>query len=188
MVRYRRRARPTYRTRIPHRISIDQRPENVNNRRVPGHWETDQLLSQGTTALQVLIERKTRFVNLKKVRNKTAQDSFDALSLMFSEVEQPLRQSITYDNGSENALHDYLNTRFNMKSYFCAPYHSWEKGSVENTNGLVRRFLPKGTNFDKLHPKIIKKIQLWLNHRPRKCLNFQTPAEAFRAESVALRL
>ena len=96
------------------------------------------------------------------------------------------RRSITYDNGSENAQHEFINDQLNTDSYFCNPYHSWEKGSVENVIGLIRRFFPKKTDFAKITHKRIKEVEILLNNRPRKCLNFKTPLEVFLNESVAL--
>jgi IS30 family transposase len=92
---------------------------------------------------------------------------------------------MTYDNGVENFLYQEVVRRFKIKAYFCDPYSAWQKGTVENTNGLIRRFLPKNTILDTVPPERIAGIQDWLNNRPRKCLDFQTPAEAFQA-SVAL--
>jgi IS30 family transposase len=103
------------------------------------------------------------------------------LSFLLSQIDVPLRSSITYDNGNENRLHAYLNATFSLKSYFCDPYHAWEKGTIENTNGLIRRFLPKSTDLATIPLLKIQHIEDWLNNRPRKCLNFLTPAEAFRA-------
>ncbi len=179
-------ARPWPKRSIPQRVSIHQRPESVDLRQEPGHWETDLVVGPGRAALQVLVERQTRFTRLRKVPNKTAQASYEALSVLFSTVHLFLRKSITYDNGFENLLHVELNQRFQLKSFFCEPYHSWEKGTVENTNGLVRRFFPKRTNFDTLPPRVIERVEAWLNRRPRKCLNFQTSAEAYQLLGVAL--
>jgi len=100
--------------------------------------------------------------------------------------EVHLRQTITYDNGTENAYHEKTNTRLKTQSYFCLPYHSWEKGTVEQVNGLIRRFLPKKTDFAKIDEKQLKRIEKFLNHRPRKCLEYQIPYEAFRNMSGAL--
>jgi IS30 family transposase len=91
-----------------------------------------------------------------------------------------LRRTITYDNGTENTDHLQVNAVLGTKSYFCAPYHSWEKGTVENTIGLMRRWLPKKTDFATVSPRQVKTIERWINHRPRKCLNYKTPAETFR--------
>ncbi len=166
---------------ISHRVFIDQRPAEANLRQVPGHWETDTIWSSGLSALQVVVERQTRFVQLRYIPNKTAQASFEALCDIFSGVKASLRKSLTYDNGAENALHTHLNRRFDIRSYFCQPYHAWEKGTVENTNGLIRRFLPKKTNLDTIPPQAFLRLQQWLNSRPRKCLNFKTSAEAYLA-------
>ena len=97
-----------------------------------------------------------------------------------------LTQSISYDNGSENTLHEEINAALGTQSFFCAPYHSWEKGSVEQVNGLIRRFFPKGTNFHELGPGQINRIEKLLNHRPRKCLDYRTPYEVFREACGAL--
>lgn len=163
------------------RISIHQRPEEVNNRLSPGHWETDLLWGQGRAALQVIVERKTRLAQLITLPDKTARSSYLALSKILSDLPSNLRKSITYDNGVENFLYQHINQRFHLRSYFCDPYSAWQKGTVENTNGLIRRFLPKKTNLDTVPSDRIAQIQSWLNNRPRKCLNFQTPAEAFQA-------
>lgn len=185
--RRRHRARvPWVKVSIPHRISVDQRPVEANTRQQPGHWEGDLLLSAGRSALQVVVERNTRHTHLRKIPNKTAQATYQALHEIFSPIPPTLRRTITYDNGRENALHCDLNAVLGMRSFFCAPYHSWEKGTVENTNGLVRRYLPKRLNFDMLRDEHIKQIEDRLNNRPRKCLGFQTSAEAFNALGVAL--
>jgi IS30 family transposase len=167
------------------RISIHQRPKEVNRRQIPGHWETDLLWSEGQTALQVLVERKTRFTRLIRLPDKTARSSYQALSQILSQLPPHLRHSITYDNGVENFLFQHINRVFNVRSYFCDPYSAWQKGTVENTNGLVRRFLPKRTNFDTIPVSDFQRIENWLNDRPRKVLNFQTPAEVYKA-AVAL--
>jgi IS30 family transposase len=166
---------------IPYRVSIHERPEIVNSRQEPGHWEVDLLCGPSRAAVQVFVERHTRFVRLTLLSNKTAQASYDALYSILSGVDVPLRSSITYDNGGENRLHAYINATFSTRSYFCDPSHAWEKGTVENTNGLIRRFLPNSTDLSTISPLKIERIQNWLNNRPRKCLNYLTPAEAFRA-------
>lgn len=163
---------------IPHRVSIQDRPQIINTRRQPGHWETDLLIGKGVSAIQVTVERQTRFTKLKKIHRKTALASRLALSNSLSTFPLHLKRSITYDNGFENMEHQLLNQQIGSSSYFCEPYHSWEKGTVENTNGLVRRFLPKKTNFDTISDQEILKVESWLNDRPRKCLNFKTPAES----------
>lgn len=167
------------------RTSIRQRPQEVNQRLIPGHWETDLLWGQGKAALQVVVERKTRLTRIVALADKRAQTSYIALSAVLSQLPAHLLQSITYDNGVENFLYQQIVRRFKIQAYFCDPYSAWQKGTVENTNGLIRRFLPKNTNLDTVPPERLLGIQDWLNNRPRKCLKFQTPAEAFQA-SVAL--
>lgn len=165
---------------IPERVSVSERPGIVGGRGVPGHWEADQMVSRASSpALQVCAERTSRLTRIKKVSDKTAGQSRTALAEMLKGYPKHLRQSVTYDNGSENMEHVELNHEIGTRSYFCEPYHSWEKGTVENTNGLIRRFLPKKTDFAKISDERIAEIEKWLNNRPRKCLGFKTPAEVF---------
>ena len=166
--------------RIPDRVSIKDRPESVETRKEPGDWEADLVVSQASKkALQVCAERTSRLTRIKKLENKTAVQSREALENILKDYPKGLRRSITYDNGLENIEHGKLNEAIGTRSYFCEPYHSWEKGTVENTNGLIRRFLPKKTDFAKISEERIAEIELWLNNRPRKCLGFKTPAEVF---------
>lgn len=166
--------------RIPDRVSIKDRPKSVENRKEPGNWETDLIVSKASRkALQVCAERTSRLTRIKKLENKTATQSRKALENILKGYPKRLRRSITYDNGLENIEHGKLNKAIGTRSYFCEPYHSWEKGTVENTNGLIRRFLPKKTDFAKISEERIAEIEHWLNNRPRKCLGFKTPAEVF---------
>jgi len=171
---------------IPQRISVDKRPPAANSRREPGHWEADLIIGKGRSALQVAVERTSRSARLRRLQNKSATQSSQALKSILSGVPKNLRKSVTYDNGSENVLHLTLRDAFGTRSYFCAPYHSWEKGTIENTNGLVRRFLPKGTNFDIVPDSYIQGIEDWLNARPRKCLGFKSSAKVLETLSGAL--
>jgi len=172
--------------KIPDRVSIKDRPQEVSTRKEPGNWEADLMVSQTSRkALQVCAERTSRLTRIKKLENKTAAQSREALESILGVYPKPLRRSITYDNGPENIEHGKLNAAIGTRSYFCEPYHSWEKGTVENTNGLIRRFLPKKTDFAKISEERIAEIELWLNSRPRKCLGFRTPAEVFN-DFVAL--
>lgn len=175
-----------HRLHIPARKSIRERPAIVTDRSQAGHWETDLVVGQGSQALQVLVERQTRYTLLMKIVNKGSGPSRAALTWLMDSVPAHLRRSITYDNGSENVEHQTLNEDFGMESFFCEPYHSWEKGTVENTNGLIRRFIPKGTKFETIPVPHIVQLQQWLNDRPRKVLQFRTPREAFEALFVAL--
>jgi transposase, IS30 family len=166
-------------TRIPDRVSILHRPSSVSQRKEPGHWETDLIVGAGRAALQVLVERKSRYTRIGKIRDKSAPSSRQALHRLMAPLHPSLRRSITYDNGPENTEHATLNVLLGTRSWFCEPYHSWEKAQVENTNGLIRRFVPKRTNLDDLPDEKIQKIEGWLNDRPRKVLQFQTPNEVF---------
>jgi transposase, IS30 family len=165
--------------RIPERRSIQERPEIINERKEPGHWESDLLVGSGKAALQVAVERQSRLTRLEKIANKTAQASREALERMLKPMPKAWRRSITYDNGLENVEHTRLNQQLGTESWFCQPYHSWEKGQVENTNGLIRRFVPKRSNLDLLPEGKVRSVEEWLNDRPRKVLDFKTPKEVF---------
>ncbi len=183
--RHRRWKTSRHKTRIPERVSIQNRPACINERREPGHWEADLVVGSGSAALQVAVERSSRLTRIKKIHNKSAEASRKALHSVLSPVPAHLRRSITYDNGLENVEHNVLNKDLGMRSWFCEPYHSWEKGQVENTNGLIRRFIPKRSKLDDLSDDKIKEVQDWINDRPKKVLAFRTPNEVF-ASCVAL--
>lgn len=171
---------------IPSRISIEKRPKYINKRAQPGHWEVDTIISrQSKKALAVSLERSSRMLQISKLSAKTSRSLGAALTNRLNRYPQRLRRTITYDNGSENVEHQKINESLGTKSYFCNPFHSWEKGSVEYSIGLIRRFLPKKTDFAIINYHQVRKIENLLNTRPRKCLNFQTPVEAF-SSNVAL--
>lgn len=168
---------------IQNKIPLSKRPVSINRRHEAGHWETDTVVSrQSCSAIQVSTERKTRYSKLAKLIQKTASEMRKAQVMRFARMDSTLVKSFTYDNGSENTEHELVNKTLDTASYFCEPYHSWEKGTVENTIGLIRRFLPKKTDFATIGNKELRKIEYWLNNRPKKCLNFNTPAEALRRE------
>jgi IS30 family transposase len=152
-----------------------------------GHWEADMIVAGDRQhGLNVLGERKSRLTHISLLADKTAAVTKHVIRRRLKRYPTALTQSITYDNGSENTLHEEINELLATQSFFCAPYHSWEKGSVEQVNGLIRRFLPKGTNFHELEPGKINRIEKLLNNRPRKCLNYRTPYEVFREARGAL--
>ena len=168
---------------IPGRIGIEERPREALGRKVAGHWEADTAVSrQSVAVLQVATERKTRLTRISKLKRKGACEMHIALARRLSRCPTRLRKTITYDNGSENTDHERTDAVLGTRSYFCAPYHSWEKGTVENTIGLVRRSLPKKTDFATVSNKELRAIEQRLNHRPRKCLDYLTPAEAYKVE------
>jgi len=164
---------------IPGRISLAERPKETEERNVVGHWEGDTVVSRKSlAALQVLVERKSRYVQLTKLRRKTAGKMKSAVILRLSPLPAGARKTLTLDNGSENTEHREITRALGTKTYFCAPFHSWEKGTVENSIGLVRRFFPKKTDFSIVSDYQVKKVETLLNNRPRKCLNYATPFEA----------
>lgn len=171
---------------IPQRVPITQRPGIVEERRQFGHWEADTVISRlSKPALLVMVERKSRYVRLALLPQKSAGATRTAINRRLSRLPDGLRRTITYDNGSENVEHLKVNETVGTKSYFCLPFHSWEKGTVENTAGLVRRYFPKKTDFATISPEQVHRVEWRLNNRPRKCLNFRTPLEVYRS-SVAL--
>ena len=138
--------------------------------------------------LNVLVDRKSRLTHISFLENKTAAATKQVMLRRLNAYPDALKQSITYDNGSENTFHEEIDEALGTKSFFCEPYHSWEKGSVEHLNGLIRRFFPKRTNFQDLRQMEFNRIEKLLNNRPRKCLNYQTPYEVFREERGALHV
>lgn len=168
----------TERSLIPDRIDISERPAGANDRSEFGHFETDTVVSGKRTgskaALNVLVERKARYTRLRKVPNLKPKTNNNALKRMAKDLKI---STLTYDNGIENREHKALANNLQIKTYFCRPYHSWEKGTIENTNGRIRRFIPKGADLNNYSDAEVQKVEDWLNHTPRKCLNYLTPYE-----------
>jgi len=172
---------------IPERVSISKRPDYIEHRQQLGHWENDLIISRRShAALNILVERKSRFTKIVKVAHHTPHDTRCAITRILSRYPRRARRSITYDNGHENLHHLKVNAVLGTTSYFCEPYHSWEKGTVENTVGLVRRVFPKKTDFARVPIQDIKRLERRLNNRPRKILYFKTPKEVF-SKAVALK-
>jgi len=172
--------------RIPRRTPISKRPKYIEKRKQPGHWESDTMISrQSKKALAVSLERSSRLLRISKLSAKESSRLVNALKRQLNRYPESLRRTITYDNGSENVEHQRTNELLGTKSYFYTPFHSWEKGSVENGIGLIRRYLPKKTDFATISSYRLRKIENLLNNRPRKCLSYKTPSEVFTA-SVAL--
>jgi IS30 family transposase len=166
--------------RIKDRISIDYRPEEVDDRTVPGHWESDLIIGKDRkTAIGTIVERTTRFAILVPLKNRTAEEVRKAFARELKKLPKELTKTMTHDNGLEMAQHKLFTKQTNIQVYFCHPYSSWERATNENTNGLIRDFWPKGTDFDQLTRYQIKKVQKLLNERPRKVLNWFSPAEVF---------
>lgn len=166
-------------SKIPNIVSIDRRPKSIAERQHPGHWETDLMEGKKTDRAVVCasVERFTRLVVLTKMSDKKAQSKVNSLVSRLTVYPKKFRKTITMDNGSENAYHQQIKAYTDMNSYFCHPYHSWEKGTVENTIGRLRRYIPKGTSIDEISEEYLKKIEERMNNTPRKCLGFLTPLE-----------
>ncbi len=179
----RRRGAKAVRHLIPNRIGIEERPARANERAETGHLEVDTMVSgrrsRSAAALSVLCDRRSRFTRLRKLPN--LRPSVHARALVRMTDGLPVR-TLTFDNGIENRDHARVARALKASTFFCRPYHSWEKGTVENTIGRVRRFLPKGTDLAACSRRDIARIETWLNHTPRKCLNWKTPYEIMTAD------
>ena len=171
--------RPTH-DAIQDFISIEERPKEVADRVIPGHWEGDMIMGHNNaSALGTLVERTTRMAFLVRLKNKDAMSVRTAFARKFKHLPEGLKRSLTYDNGQEMAEHKLFTKSTRIQVYFAHPHSPWERGTNENTNDLIRQFFPKGTNFDKVSLKQINRAQSMLNDRPRKVLNFLTPHEVF---------
>jgi IS30 family transposase len=172
-------------TKIPGRVPIECRPKRAEQRSQVGHWEGDTLVSRKSkAALCSLVERKTRLLYLSKLPAKEAKVTARTMIRRLRHLPSAARRTITLDNGTENAQHQIITKAIKTKCYFATPYHAWERGTNEYVNGLVRWFLPKGTDFSKISPRQIKRIESIINNRPMKCLGYKSPLEVAR---VALR-
>ena len=177
---------------IPGRIDISERPAIVEKKTRLGDWELDTIIGiEGSGAIVSMVERSSKLTKLEKVSRKTAKEVKDALVDRLSPV-QKFVMTLTSDNGKEFAYHKQVSQSLETDFYFATPYHSWERGLNEHTNGLVRQYLPKNKRFDEVSAGNLKEIEKLLNNRPRKVLGFSTPEEVFNhlskeASNVALR-
>lgn len=161
-------------------ISIDQRPIEVNDRKVSGHWEGDLMVgARNASAIGTLVERTTRYTIIVKLKARDAASVRTAFEEKFNSLPGSLKLSLTYDQGQEMAQHKEFTKNTNVAVYFAHPHSPWERGTNENTNGLIRDFLPKGTDFNKVPAEKLDYIANLLNERPRGVLNWATPKEAF---------
>ncbi len=171
--------RSTRRSRIPDRVSIHQRPGEAESREIFGHWEGDSIEGKGHRGgIHTQVERKTRYYLAQLVSDLTADQAVKAQSKMFCNLSNRAKKSTTVDNGKEFTNHK----QFNLPVYFADPYSAWQRGSNEYHNGLLRRYLPKGTDLTTISQSELSDIVEEINTRPRKCLGFRTPKEAFRKE------
>jgi len=169
---------------IPGRTGIDERPEAANNKSEFGHWEGDSIVcSQSVESLNVMVERQTQYVSIRRLKDRGPGETRDAMIASLKRFKPKVRKSITLDNGIEFKWHQAVKKALKIDTYFCRPYHSWEKGLVEQINGLIRRFLPKKTDLSQVTDEEIRVIEYLLNSRPRKLLDWQTPAQVFAKKS-----
>jgi len=195
---HRKRRRPRYRSgerrgQIPNRTPIGLRPPEVETRRVPGHWEGDLIKGRANrSAVGTLVERTTRLVLLARLPALDSHSVCGGFARRLQRVPQPLRKSLTYDQGREMARHELLRRRLKLQTYFADPHSPWQRGSNENTNGLLRQYLPKNADLARLSQRDLNAIGSLLNNRPRKTLNWMTPNEAWAAQlkssTVAFRI
>ena len=162
-------------------VSIRERPAEIEDRAVPGHWEGDLLTGANDTHIATLVERNTRFTMLVKIPRKDTTTVVAALAKHISKLPEELRCSLTWDQGKEMHAHKRFTVATNVQVYFCDPRSPWQRGSNENTNGLLRQYLPRGTDFSRISQSYLNAIALRLNQRPRKTLGFQTPADRLQA-------
>lgn len=171
---------PVEQGQIPGRVNISRRPQYIEKRVQQGHWEGDAMESrQSSEKLNTLVERVSGVVLISKLANGTKQETTQAVTQRLGALPESLRRTLTLDNGKENAGHQEITKTLGIECYFCNPYHSWEKGTNENTNGLIRFYLPKKTDFARVSEKQVKTIEQALNTRPRKRLKYKTPLEVF---------
>lgn len=166
-------------------ISISERPACIEDRAVPGHWEGDLVFGSSNSQIATLVERQTRYAMLIKLDGKDSQTVVKALIKNARKLPQELYKSLTWDRGTEMHAHKRFTMATDIQVYFCDPQSPWQRGSNENTNGLLRQYMPKGMNLSSLSQHQLNAIARQLNERPRKTLGFQTPAEKF-SECVAL--
>ena len=175
-----------YHRGIPNRVSIHDRPEEINQKTIFGHWETDVVEGKAHSGgIQTMLERKTRYFKAKLIGVIDSEYGIRAQMELLARYPKLAAQSVTMDNGKENFNHESLHT-LGINTYFCDSYCSWQKGSNENHNGILRRYIPKRADLTQLTPMELHSIIAEINHRPRKCLGYETSFEAFKRELESL--
>lgn len=172
--------RRVHRGQIIRRVSIHDRPESINARDQFGHWEDDTVEGKAhKDGLHTTIERLSRFYLARKVCRIASEENVTAQKYIFTRLPESSRLSVTHDNGRENHLHYQLTDELGIQTYFADPYSSWQRGSNENANGILRRYFPKGTDFSKVSQREINEVIWEINSKPRKCLGYNTAQEVF---------
>jgi IS30 family transposase len=169
------------RGQIPDLVSISHRPASVADRAIPGHWEGDLLAGTQTSHIATLVERQSRFVLLIRLPTRDTTTVVRALSRRVNRLPAILKQSLTWDRGKEMTQHKQFTVATDVQVYFCDPHSPWQRGSNENTNGLLRQYFPKGMDLTNITQRQLDAVALKLNTRPRQTLNWQTPAQALDA-------
>lgn len=167
------------RGQIADAVSIHQRPASAEDRAIPGHWEGDLITGSGNSHIATLVERQSRFVMLVQVAGKDTASVVDGLTRQVQQLPNEMRKSLTWDRGTELAQHKRFTVATDVQVYFCDPRSPWQRGSNENTNGLLRQYFPKGMNLAGYSQDQLDKVAAKLNARPRKTLGYETPAEVF---------
>jgi IS30 family transposase len=187
--RGRRRSQPETRGRIPNCVGIEGRPKSVDTKRRYGDWEGDTVVSPGRrSGVVTMVERKTQYLRVRKTRNLQSSPTMRAACCGLRDLPEGLRRTMTFDNGKEFAGHRVLTDRLGIDVYFAKPYASWQRGLNENTNGLLRQFFPKGTDFARISRRQVARAEKLLNERPRKSLGYQTPNEVFSKKRAAFEV
>jgi IS30 family transposase len=161
-------------------VPISERPAAAEDRAVPGHWEGDLLCGSKNSFIATLVERSTRYVMLSKIENKNSDTVIDALIRVARKLPRELNKSLTWDRGTEMANHKRFNLATDIQIYFCDPQNPWQRGTNENTNGLLRQYFPKGMDLSTFSQAKLNAVARQLNERPRKTLNYETPIERYR--------
>jgi transposase, IS30 family len=177
---------------IPGRVGIEHRPAVADLKTEIGHWESDTVIGCNHTGVVVThVDKASKYLLAGLAKNKTMRQINEVTNQLFKGVKAAFRKTMTFDNGREFCGHQELAQDLGLSTYFANPYHSWERGLNEHTNGLIRQFFPKGTNFKIVKPEALQKVVELINHRPRKSLDYRTPFEVFFAntsEPVALQI
>jgi transposase, IS30 family len=183
----RRRRKGVYQTRgrIPGRVGIEHRPAIADLKTEIGHWESDTVIGANHTGIIVThVDKASKFLLAGLAKNKTVEQINQVTIGLFEQIDARFRKTMTFDNGREFCGHLKLADALGLSCFFANPYHSWERGLNEHTNGLLRQFFPKGTNFKIVKPEALKRVVDLINHRPRKSLDYRTPYEEFYPSDI----